>query len=467
MNATYPRSDRCHSGFHGRSRHRRGVVGPAAARLVRRLRATPSRHAESRRDGCERRGVRQRLHGAAALRPVTRVAADGRDADEPRLLAQRARTPPRHRHARDAPRGTRVPHQLRGQVAPRLGPRPSAGRETPGEVRHETGPARTSRRVRRRLDRGRRARTTPRGRTAGTSSTATANASSSRATASTRSPTSRSAELDVPDDRPRLLFVSYLEPHHQNSLGRAVGPKGWAARFADHEVPADLAGRPGDWRWNYSEYLACCASIDANLGRLLAAIDAGRGAKNTLVAYASDHGNHFRTRNLDFKRSCHDASIRVPLVLRGPGFDAGTRSDALVTLLDIMPTLVTAAGGDHPAVRRDRAATPAAATSTGEPRCSCRSASPRSGVRCARRRTRTRCAHRGINRDWVAAVPDSDRYVEDKLYDNVTDPAQRHNLVRDPATADLRAELAARPPRRDRASGRKRTDDRLRERRCD
>ena len=40
--------------------------------------------------------------------------------------------------------------------------------------------------------------------------------------------------------------------------------------------------------------------------------------------------------------------------------------------------------------------------------------------------------------------PDSDRYVEDKLYDNIADPAQHHNLVRDPATADLRAELAAR-----------------------
>ena len=50
------------------------------------------------------------------------------------------------------------------------------------------------------------------------------------------------------DDRPRLLFVSYLEPHHQNNRFRTIGPKGWASRFADHAVPADLAGRLGDWR---------------------------------------------------------------------------------------------------------------------------------------------------------------------------------------------------------------------------
>lgn len=250
-------------------------------------------------------------------------------------------------------------------------------------------------------------------------------------------------ELRVPDDRPRLLFVSFLEPHHQNSLGRAVGPKGWAARFADHDVPADLAGRPGDWRWNYSEYLACCASIDANLGRVLAAIDGGRGADNTLVVYASDHGNHFRTRNLDFKRTGHDASIRVPLVVRGPGFTGGVRNDALVTLLDVVPTLVTAAGGDHPLVdgialqhafgdgrRRDQVFVQISESQIGR---ALRTATHTYSVRAPGHQP-------GLGR----SRPDSDHYVEDKLYDNVADPAQRSNLVRDPATADLRAELAAR-----------------------
>lgn len=118
--------------------------------------------------------------------------------------------------------------------------------------------------------------------------------------------------------RPFLLFVSYLEPHHQNDRMRTIGPRGWAERFRHFDVPGDLAGWRGDWRWNYAEYLACCASIDANLGRLLDGLRRRNELDSTLVVFTSDHGNHFRTRNLEHKRSCHDASIRVPLVLRGP-----------------------------------------------------------------------------------------------------------------------------------------------------
>ena len=62
--------------------------------------------------------------------------------------------------------------------------------------------------------------------------------------------------------------------------------------------------------------------------------------------FASDHGSHFRTRNLEYKRSPHDASIRVPLVIAGPGFTGGRRRRDLVTQLDLLPTLVAAAGGD-------------------------------------------------------------------------------------------------------------------------
>ena len=71
------------------------------------------------------------------------------------------------------------------------------------------------------------------------------------------------------DDRPFFLFVSFLEPHHQNNRFRTIGPKGWAKRFADFDRPGDLPAWKGDWRWNYADYLACCASIDANLGRMV------------------------------------------------------------------------------------------------------------------------------------------------------------------------------------------------------
>jgi uncharacterized sulfatase len=243
-------------------------------------------------------------------------------------------------------------------------------------------------------------------------------------------------------DRPFLLFVSFLEPHHQNDRFRTIGPKGWARRYADFDVPGDLAGWRGDWRWNYAEYLACCASIDANLGRLLDALRADGRVDDTLIVFSSDHGSHFRTRNLEYKRSCHDASIRVPLVMAGPGFTGGRRRDDLVTNLDIVPTLVAAAGGtadpglDGLPLRHPPAASDA------RPDVFVQISESHIG-RALRTRTHTYAA-RAATRNPLAGhlAPGAGAYRTSHMYDNVADPHQRHNLARDPSTSALRAELA-------------------------
>ncbi|MBK6501465.1 MAG: sulfatase-like hydrolase/transferase [Candidatus Microthrix parvicella] len=243
------------------------------------------------------------------------------------------------------------------------------------------------------------------------------------------------------EERPFFMFVSFLEPHHQNNRFRTIGPKGWAKRFADYDVPADLKGTLGDWRWNYAEYLACCASIDANLGRLTGALEAAGELDDTIVVYSSDHGSHFRTRNAEYKRSPHDASIRVPLVVRGPGFRGGQRSDALVSGLDLLPTLVSAAGaapvpGDgHPLQEflDGRATRTSALVQISE-----------SQVGRALRTERHTYAVTGAGLGRLARYRDSaaDVYEEHLLYDNVEDPAQRHNLAGTPVTAELRRTLA-------------------------
>jgi uncharacterized sulfatase len=244
-------------------------------------------------------------------------------------------------------------------------------------------------------------------------------------------------------ERPFLMFVSFLEPHHQNNRFRTIGPKGWAKRFRAFEVPGDLAGWRGDWRWNYAEYLACCASIDANLGRLIEAVRRRDPHDNTLVVYASDHGNHFRTRNLEYKRSGHDASIRIPLVVAGPGFAGGRRSDALVTNLDLVPTLVAAAGGpppdvdgvalqrqlDHPTEQRDDVLVQISESHIG---------------RALRTRTHTISVRASTRNPFAGHLrPDATRYRVTHLYDNEADPFQHANLARDPEYADLRGRLAA------------------------
>lgn len=242
------------------------------------------------------------------------------------------------------------------------------------------------------------------------------------------------------DDRPFFLFVSYLEPHHQNDRFRTIGPQGWARRFRDFDRPGDLPPWRGDWRWNYAEYLACCASVDANLGRLVDHLDRRGRLDDTLVVFSSDHGNHFRTRNLEYKRSPHDASIRVPLVISGPGFRGGTRRRDLATNLDLLPTIVTAAGGDDPHLDGRPLQTDAGAPADVLVQIS------ESGIGRALRTPTHTYAARAPARNPLAGHlrPASDRYVGTHLYDDVNDPHQRRNLVDDPGAVELRHRLAAR-----------------------
>lgn len=100
-------------------------------------------------------------------------------------------------------------------------------------------------------------------------------------------------------------------------------------------------GTPGQDR---PDYAAMIASLDENVGRLLAELDRAGLRENTLVFFTSDNGG---IRDISFqdplragKGSYYEGGIRVPLVVRWPGrVQAGSRSDAPVTHLDFYPTL--------------------------------------------------------------------------------------------------------------------------------
>ena len=66
--------------------------------------------------------------------------------------------------------------------------------------------------------------------------------------------------------------------------------------------------------------------------------------KNTILAFVSDHGCHFKTRNSEYKRSPHDSSIHVPLMIEGPGFNRSMTIPEPVSHVDLAPTLLAAAG---------------------------------------------------------------------------------------------------------------------------
>ncbi|WP_276256570.1 sulfatase-like hydrolase/transferase [Halomontanus rarus] len=253
-------------------------------------------------------------------------------------------------------------------------------------------------------------------------------------------------------DEPFFCFLSQLEPHHQNELGRYVAPEGYDYRFREPWVPPDLRERRGDWYDELPDYYGTCARLDETVGRLRTELEDLGIADETIVLYTSDHGSHFRTRNGEYKRSPHDSSIRVPAVLSGPGFDDGGRIDEPINLVDLTVTLLDAAGIDPPESMQGKSIVPLVedGDATWKDEIFFQTAEVQVG--------------RGIRTNrWkyyvTAAEDDPDLegaggYVEECLYDLDSDPHEQINLVGsgrstyagtyDDVVADLRERLRQR-----------------------
>ncbi|NCI45378.1 sulfatase family protein [Sediminibacterium soli] len=99
------------------------------------------------------------------------------------------------------------------------------------------------------------------------------------------------------------------------------------------------------YQWYMQDYLACVASVDENVGRVLDYLDQSGLAKNTLVMYTSDQGFYMGQNGWFDKRWMYDVSMRTPLMARWPGhIRAGTQTDEMVQNIDIAPTMLKAAG---------------------------------------------------------------------------------------------------------------------------
>lgn len=251
--------------------------------------------------------------------------------------------------------------------------------------------------------------------------------------------------------RPFFLMLSFLEPHHQNDHHRYEGPDGSQERFKNFTPPGDLVNLEGDWDTQYPDYLGCCASLDENVGRIRAELQHLDLAEQTIVLYLSDHGSHFRTRNRDredrnyddYKRSCHEASIRIPMIMAGPGFEGGRVLPEMVSLLDVPPTILTAAGVPVPPVMRGRPLQALINGSAADWRTDIFVQISESQVGRALRTDRWKYAIRAPGKSG-ATVAASDTYAEYALYDLTNDPYEQRNLVRDLAFGQVRQELAAR-----------------------
>lgn len=245
------------------------------------------------------------------------------------------------------------------------------------------------------------------------------------------------------NDKPFFLFISHIEPHHQNDRFKYEGPHGSKKKFKDYEVPGDLDGTRGNWKRCYPDYLGCCNSLDYNVGRLMDTLKEQGLEDNTIIIYTSDHGSHFKTRNGEYKRSCHDASIRIPMIAHGPGFHGGKVVNELVSLIDIPSTLLACAGIEKgSSMQGNPLQRLLQEENTHWPQEIFVQISE-NHVGRAIRTHKWKYSVRALGKNG-RKVPSSDVYVEDFLYDLEKDPHERNNLVKDSSYVQFRADLAER-----------------------
>lgn len=255
--------------------------------------------------------------------------------------------------------------------------------------------------------------------------------------------------LDRPHDKPFFLFVSYIEPHHQNQNDDYPAPAGYEDRMRERLVmPADLEALGGSSARHFPGYMGQIARLDEAYGRLLDALISLGQLDNTVVMYTSDHGNHFKTRNAEYKRSCHEASIRVPTLFIGPGFDGRGVHDGMVSLIDLPPTLLDAAGIAPPEGMQGRSLL----RDVPGPDDDVFIQVSEDHVGRALRTRRWKYEVIAPDRDGWNDM-DAPRYVEAHLFDLEADPHELHNLVTAPQHQALRAQLGERLKARMAAAG--------------
>ncbi len=251
--------------------------------------------------------------------------------------------------------------------------------------------------------------------------------------------------------KPFFMTISQIEPHHQNDRKHYEGPEGSKERFKDFVLPEDLKALGGNGLEEYPDYLGQCASLDENLGRLVAKLKEKGLYENTVIIFASDHGSHFLTRNRDshlngyddYKRSCHDAALHVPLVIAGGPFKGGVAVEELVSTASLPKTILALAGVDvGNAMIGENLLDVVEKKDDNRPNEVFAQISESRVGRCIRTARYTYSVYApGINGGAAAAA---DRYADDFLYDMEKDPHQLNNVVADPAYVQVKEELRER-----------------------
>ena len=252
-------------------------------------------------------------------------------------------------------------------------------------------------------------------------------------------------------DKPFFMTISHIEPHHQNDRKHYEGPEGSKEKYSSFVLPEDLKALQGDAAVEYPDYLGACASLDENLGKLVDRLKEKGLYENTIIIFSSDHGSHFRTRNLDshltgyddYKRSCHDACLRVPLVIAGGPYQGGITVEELVSTESLPKSILAMAGVDvGDAMIGENLLDVVEKKDSNRPNQIFAQISESRLGRCVRTAQYTYSVYApGISGGKAASA---DLYADDFLYDMEKDPYQLHNVVDDPDYEGVKADMRKR-----------------------
>ena len=240
-------------------------------------------------------------------------------------------------------------------------------------------------------------------------------------------------------EKPFFMFISQLEPHHQNDRGHFEGPKETVENYRDYPIPEDLTFLKGDYKEEYPDYIAAINRLDENVGRLVSALKEKGIYDNTVIIYTSDHGCHFKTRNFEYKRSCHESSIHTPLVFGGGAIEKAENKADLVSLIDLPPTMLALAGISVPDSYSGNTL-PVNGIEAPERDCVFVQISESQVGRAVRTRD-WKYSARAIGSGWHK--PRAVHYFDDFLYDLKNDPCEKNNLVKDKRYADVLHKMRA------------------------
>jgi len=261
-------------------------------------------------------------------------------------------------------------------------------------------------------------------------------------------------------DRPFFAQIGFNEPH---------SPFWFPVDAKDRFKPADMpVPKPGpedtgqipkvfadltdaDKQGIIASYYTSAAFLDVNVGRVLAALDSLGLADNTLVIYLGDNGYHLGQHGRFEKHCFFERAVRVPLIMRLPGrIKPGVTTPALVEFVDVVPTVL-----DYLGLPADRSAPPPrdlhgySLSPIIEGRrdkvCDAVFSEYRHTEEAMVRTDRYKLIYRTSRAptDWYEPVqPPKGRGI--RLYDEVNDPEEMHNIAADPANAAVVSELLGR-----------------------